>query len=189
MEDWGLTKKQVLFANEYMIDFNATRAYKAAYPHVKNDNTAGVNAYNLLRNPKISVYIDHRKEERIKVTTITQERVLLELARLAFFDPRKLYDDDGNPKPIQDLDDDTAACIAGLDIAEIWEGRGEDRVFVGYTKKYKLTDKKGSLELLGRHMAMFRDKIELSGKVDIGANPFAGLTTEELRELINRDKG
>jgi phage terminase small subunit len=99
------------------------------------------------------------REER---TEITQDRVLLELSRIAFFDPRKLLRDDGSPKPIGELDDGTAAALAGLEITEEWEGSGEDRVFVGYTKKYKISDKNTAITNAMRHLGMFVDKSEVS---------------------------
>ena len=95
------------------------------------------------------------RSERVQ---ITQDRVLLEYARLAFFDPRKLFAENGKPKDINELDDDTAAALAGLDVMEEYEGAGESREFVGYTKKYKLANKLGALDSLGKHLGMFDGK-------------------------------
>ena len=69
-------------------------------------------------------------------------------------------------------------------MVDYFEGAGEDREFAGYVKKYKLTDKLRAIELMGRHFGMFKDKVELSGQVDT-TNPYAGLTTEELKRLIH----
>ncbi len=180
-----LTEKQKLFVDQYLIlDLNATRAYKAAYPSCKKDETANVNASRLLRNAKVQEYKDQRIKEREQRTEITQDRVLKEYAKLGFFDPRKLFNADGSPKDINDLDDDTAAALAGLDVMEVYEGAGENREFVGYCKKYKLTDKKGALDSIARHLGMFTDKVKFEGDLNVN-NPFAGLTTEELKKLIN----
>ena len=178
-----LTPKQKIFVDEYLVDLNATRAYKAAGYSVKSDNAAGVEGYKLLRNPKIDKYIQQRMKDREKRTEITQDRVLQEYARLGFLDPRKLFNEDGSPKNITDLDDDTAAALAGLDVMEIYEGKGDDRKFVGYLKKYKLADKKGALDSIAKHLGMFTDKVELTGNLNVN-NPFEGLTTEELKKLI-----
>jgi len=180
----ALTEKQKRFVDEYLIDLNATRAYKAAYPSCKKDEAARVNGSKALTNTNIVEYIEQRMKDREQRTEITQDEVLRELGRLGFFDPRKLFHADGKPKDITELDDDTAACIAGLDVQEVYEGYGEDREFVGYIKKYKLTDKKGSLELIGRHLGMFKDKVEMSGGMEVN-NPFAGLSTENLKKLID----
>lgn len=79
-----MTDKQKIFADEYLIDLNATRAYKAAYPKVKNDNTAAVSGSNLLRNTKVAEYIEERMAERTKRTEVTQDDVVKELATIGF---------------------------------------------------------------------------------------------------------
>ena len=162
----ALTPKQKIFADEYLIDLNATRAYKVAYPRVKNEETAAAAGARLLRNVKVVEYVQKRMDERAQRTEITQDRVLQELAKLGFFDIRRLFDDSGKPLDITGLDDETAACIAGLEVMDVYEGTGEDKEFVGYVKKYKLSDKLKALELIGRHLGMFKDKLELSGALD-----------------------
>ena len=79
-----MTDKQKLFADEYLIDLNATRAYKAAYPRVKNDNTAGASAARLLRNAKIAEYIKERMAERAERIEVSQDDVVKELAAIGF---------------------------------------------------------------------------------------------------------
>ncbi len=156
----ALTEKQIRFANEYLIDLNATRAYKVAYPSCKKDESAAVNGSKLLRNTKVEKYIQERMHKRQERTEITQDMVLTELAKLGFYDVRKLFGDNGQPLRIADLDDNTAACITGIKVKELY---GPDGEFIGYEKEYKLADKKGTLELIGRHLGMFKDKIEVTG--------------------------
>lgn len=180
----ALTKNQKLFADEYLIDLNATRAYKVAYPNCKKDESAAAAGARLLRIVKVGEYIQKRMKDREKRTEITQDRVLGELAKLGFLDVRKFYDADGNPRDLHNLDDDVAACIVGLDILEEYEGYGDDRTLIGHVKKYKLADKIKALELIGRHLGMWKDKVEMSGSVEVN-NPFAGLTTEELKKMID----
>jgi phage terminase small subunit len=160
----SLTPKQQLFVDEYLIDLNATAAYKRAGYKAKNDNVAAVESAKLLRNPKIEEKVKEAMSEREKRTNITQDRVLQELARIAFFDARKLFDKEGKPIPINQLDDDTAAALAGLDVMEEYVGSGEDRVFVGYTKKYKVADKNTAITNAMRHLGMLKDKVEHTGK-------------------------
>lgn len=71
-----MTEKQKKFADEYLIDLNATRAYKAAYKSVKNDNSAAVNASKLLRNTKVAAYIEEKIAERSERTEIKQDDVV-----------------------------------------------------------------------------------------------------------------
>ena len=92
---------------------------------------------------------------------------MAEYAKLAFFDPRNLFGADGRPLPITELDDETAAAVAGLDVNEQYDGTGRDRAFTGYVKKYRLADKRAALDSLARHLGMFVDKVEHCGEISI----------------------
>ena len=152
-----LTPKQKRFVDEYLIDLNATQAaIRAGY----SPKTANEQGARLLANVSIAQTIQKAMQDREQRTEITQDRVLQEYARLAFYDPRKLFQPDGTPKPIEALDDDTAAALAGLEVREEFEGAGENRAFVGYTKKYKLANKLGALDCLAKHLGLFEPKEE-----------------------------
>lgn len=87
-----MTEKQKRFANEYLIDLNATRAYKAVYTRVKNDSTAAAAAARLLKNVNVSAYIGKRVEERSKRTEVKQDDVVKELAKIGFAKSALLYE-------------------------------------------------------------------------------------------------
>lgn len=87
-----MTEKQKRFANEYLIDLNATRAYKAVYTRVKNDSTAAAAAARLLKNVNVSAYIEKRMEERSKRTEVKQDDVVKELAKIGFAKSALLYE-------------------------------------------------------------------------------------------------
>lgn len=87
-----MTEKQKRFANEYLIDLNATRAYKAVYTRVKNDSTAAAAAARLLKNVNVSAYIEKRMEERSKRTEVKQDDVVNELAKIGFAKSALLYE-------------------------------------------------------------------------------------------------
>lgn len=149
-----MTEKQKRFADEYLIDLNATRAYRAAYPAVKRDEAAAVNASKMLRNTKVVDYISERMEERQKRTEITQDRVLQELAAIAFVDVTEIVSIKQNTVFIKNTDALTDAqkkAIAGIKTAK--DGSVE----------VKMNDKRAALELLGRHLGMWNDKLEVSG--------------------------
>lgn len=150
-----LTPKQKAFVSEYLIDLNATQAaIRAGY----SPKTANEQGARLLANVSIAKAIQKATNKRQERTEITQDRVLKEYARIAFLDPRRFFDSDGTPKPIEALDDDTAAALAGLEIHEEFSGVGEDRELAGYTKKYKLANKLGALDSLAKHLGMFDGK-------------------------------
>lgn len=152
-----LTPKQSLFVKEYLVDLNATQAaIRAGY----SKKTAGSVGQENLTKPEIQAALKAAMVERSRRTEITADRVLKEYARIAFFDARKLFREDGSPLPITELDDATAAAIVGLDVSEIYAGE----TAIGQVKKYKLADKKGALDSIARHLGMFKDKIEVTGK-------------------------
>lgn len=145
----ALTPKQKRFVAEYLVDLNATAAaIRAGY----SKNTAEVIGYENLRKPQIEIAINQAMQEREKRTEITQDMVLRETAKLAFFDIRKMFDKNGKPLDISQLDADTAAALVGLDVQDIATQDGD---YMGCVKKYKMADKLKALELLGKHTGAF----------------------------------
>lgn len=163
----SLTPKQQRFVEEYLIDLNATRAYLRAGYKVK-ESSARVQSCRLLADPNISAAIEAAKQKRSERTEITQDRVLQEIARIAFFDVRKLYREEGGMKDPHELDEDAAAVLVGVDIVEETEPKeGGGREVTGYVKKAKLADKVAALTLAARHLGMLKDRTELSGEIGL----------------------
>ena len=77
-----MTEKQKIFADEYIIDLNGTRAYKVAYPNIKNDNVAAARASKLLKMPEIKAYIQKRLDELADKRVAKQQEVLEYLTRV-----------------------------------------------------------------------------------------------------------
>ena len=115
-------------------------------------------------NPKVRAEIAKKTGKVFTKLEISAERVLEEIAKLAFFDPRKLFESDGSPKQLHELDDETAMAVAGFEFVELFEGTGDQKHAYGLLKKYKLTDKRASLELLGKYLKLFTDRTEITGK-------------------------
>ena len=149
-----LTPRQAQFVKEYLIDLNGTQAATRAGFSAK---TANEQAVRLLANVSVRSAIEQAQEQRTEKVELTQDRVLLELKRLALFDIRKIFNADGTLKRVVDLDDDTAAAIMSVEMVEI----GTDGQ-LAISKKFKASDKKGALELTMRHMGMLNDKLELT---------------------------
>lgn len=172
-----MTKKQKRFIDEYLIDLNATRAYRVAYPNVKKDEVAKAAASRLLTNVNVAEHIAERMKDRQKRTEVTQDMVVQELAAIAFAKVTDYVTVRANGpaalvciKSTDELSDDQIRAIAGIK-----EGANGIEI--------KLNDKEKALELLGRHLGMWNDKVQVSGQLDTN-NPYAELTTEELRRLI-----
>ena len=147
-----LTAKQTQFVAEYLIDLNATQAAIRAGYSVKTANEQGA---RLLANVSVRAALQKSMQARSTRTEVTSDRVLKEIARIAFFDPRKMFGVGGQPLEVTDLDDDTAAAIGGLDVLEEWDGSGENKVLRGYVKKYKIADKNSALEKLAKHLGLY----------------------------------
>lgn len=188
-----LTARQQRFADEYLVDLNGKQAaIRAGY----SERTAEAQASRLLSNVKVQHYIQKRKQERVERTEITQDMVLFELAAIAFSnaadyaavvekeatiesaegDVIPLYDKDGNPVMYRTVEPVLTADLTDRQkraLSVIKKGRDGFEV-----KPY---DKIRALELIGKHIGMFTDKVEVAGEIN---NPMAGLTTEELKKLI-----
>ena len=141
-----LTPKQKRFVAEYLIDLNATAAARRAGYSAKTADRIGP---ELLGKTCVSEAIQQAIQEREKRTEITQDMVLRETAKLAFFDIRKMFGKNGKPLDISKLDDDTVAALVGLDVQDVSDSDGN---YVGFIKKYKMADKIKALELLGKHL-------------------------------------
>ncbi|MBN3779801.1 terminase small subunit [Burkholderia sp. Ac-20345] len=158
-----LTAKQQRFVDEYLCDLNASAAARRAGYSAK---TAAAIAAENLTKPNVANAITAAMKARGDRTRITQDRVLRELARIAFFDIRRLYNADGTLKRPDQLDDEAAAGLAGVDVVEQMtysaDGDGELTATPTLTKKAKVFDKTTALTLAMRHLGMLNDKLEIS---------------------------
>lgn len=148
-----LTPKQQRFVDEFLIDLNATQAYiRAGY----SPKSADSNAATLKGNQRVAEAISRAMAELAKRTGVNQERIIREYARIAFADPRKVIEWGPDGVTLRDsslLDEDDAAIVA-----EVSETPSE----YGRSIKIKFHDKKGALDSLGKHLGMFRDKLDVT---------------------------
>lgn len=167
-----LTPKQKAFCEEYLIDLNATQAaIRAGY---KSSTAKEIGCENLTK-PNIRMYIDKAIAERSRRTGINQDRVIRELARIAFVNANDVIDIDEATLKQGATEDDTAA-IASVKVKTIPTKDGE-----GTEREIKLTDKLKALELLGKHLGMFKDKLEVSGALETGTSKLDSIL-EQLKE-------
>lgn len=149
-----MTKKQKRFVEEYLIDLNATQAaIRAGY----SPATAKEIGCENLTKPNISEAISKAMAERSRRTGINQDRVLQELARIGFAKITDVVDPD-TAKIRPDASDDDLACIQSIKI--------KPNEF-GTEREVKLYDKKSALVDLGKHLGLFKDKMELTGDMDL----------------------
>jgi phage terminase small subunit len=162
----GLTPLQERFCQEYVVDVNGTQAaIRAGYSD--NVKAASVQAARLLVNARVVSKIQTLMKARSRRTELTADRILREIMKIAFSDLSQAFDDEGNLLKIKDMPRSIRCAIAGIDTEEMFEGYGDERTWTGYSKKLKLWDKNKALELLGKHLKLFTDKVEHSGKVTL----------------------
>lgn len=151
-----LEPRQAAFVREYLVDFNGTQAaIRAGYAR----RGAPVAASRLLTNEKVAAAVKRGVESRVQRTAVTADRVVLELARIGFLDPRQLFSEDGTLRPISEWSEGLAAAVASIEIEELYEGRGDEREPVGRLKKIRFWDKNRALDVLSKHTGVYRDSI------------------------------
>jgi phage terminase small subunit len=160
----ALTNRQNRFINEYIIDLNATKAaIRAGY----SEKTAGTIAEQNLRKLEIQEAIKEALDAQQKRTNITADRTLKEIASIGFFNAKRLFDNDGKPKGIHELDDEVAAAISGIEVVTI----GNNELGVGQVMKYKISDKNSALEKLCKHLALYApQEVDVKNTVKMDAN-------------------
>jgi phage terminase small subunit len=156
-----LTPKQAIFVAEYQIDFNATRAARAAGFEASSAHVTGA---RLLKNAKVAAAISDGQARRAEKLGFTAERWDRELAKLANFDPGKLYDEYGERIPVHRLDPDTRAAVAVVE-DEVEDGPGRVRVV---KQRVKMADKLRALEMQGKRQGLFGDGGAFSATVTPG---------------------
>lgn len=170
--DWkGFTDKERLFCYEYIIDKNKTKAaIRAGY----SERNAGKIGFELSEKPRIKTRIEEMMADTFKKLEVTREAIIGELARIALSDIGDLFNEDGSMRPIHEIPEDTRRAIAGVDVDELFEGRGDEREHIGFTKKLKMWDKNKALELLGKSLKMWTDKLEVSDRPRVIRKDFTG---------------
>lgn len=156
-----LTAKQKRFIEEYLIDLNATQAaIRAGY----SPNSAREIGYENLNKPHIRAHVDKAIAERSRRTGINAERVIIELARIGLINPGNLINF-GMATVRGEATEDDLAAIQSVKVKTIPTEGGDIT-----EREVRLYDKNRALELLGRHLGMFSNKVEVSGSLDTGMN-------------------
>lgn len=153
-----LTEKQKRFVEEYLIDLNATQAAIRAGYSAKTADRIGP---ELLGKTCVSEAIKRALAERSKRTGINQDRILLELAKIAFLNPTDVINMDEAAICDNANRDDTAA-IASVKVKTIPTEAGDI-----VEREIKTYDKLKALELLGKHLGMFKDKVDVNVDVNL----------------------
>lgn len=147
-----MTQKKEKFCFAYLETGNQSEAYRRAYraENMKKE-TVTRKASELMRDGYVSARVKELQAEQRKRFAATTANTVEELARIAFFDPRKMFHADGRLKTIHELDSDMAAALGGFDVVTAL--RGGEAIEV---RKIRFNNKLNALEQLGRHLGLFQ---------------------------------
>lgn len=144
--------------------FNGTQAaIQAGY----GKSGAAVEAVRLLRKPNVSAEIEAMKTATSKRHEITKDRLIREVARTAFLDPGAYFDSHGNPIEIPQLPEGARRALSSFEFYEEFEGKGESRKAMGYTRKIKWHDKTTAQKLLAQLLGFLVEKKEITGTLTV----------------------
>lgn len=148
-----LNDKQMRFAKEYVLDLNTTQAaIRAGY----SPRTSTVQGTRLLSNANVQKEIAKQMRFRANRTDIKADNVLKEIAKIAFSDIRNAmkWDSDysASAVPSEEIDDNTAKSIQEITQREVHTREGVNR-----TMKIKFYDKAKALDMLMKHLNLYRE--------------------------------
>lgn len=153
-----LTTKQKCFIEEYLLDLNATQAaIRAGYSARNADKISS----ELMGKTRVSEAIKEKMAERSRRTGISQDRVIQELARVAFVNPKNVINTETGEIKAGASEDDLA-CIQSVKVKKTETARTTT-----IEREVKLADKMKALELLGKHLGMYTDKIDLDADMNL----------------------
>ncbi|HGD3336199.1 TPA: terminase small subunit [Enterobacter hormaechei] len=132
-------------------------------------NTAAVKASVMMRDERIQKRIAELMEERNKRNRVSADYVLMRLVEIDQMDVIDILNDDMSIKPVSEWPKVWRQYLTGFELADMFEGRGDEKELVGILKKIKWPDKVKNLELIGKHVDVnaFKERLEVSGTVTI----------------------
>lgn len=164
-----MTPKQQRFVEEYLVDLNATQAaIRSGY----SPNTAQEQGARLLSKAMVADAVRKAQADRTERTEINADWVLSRLGEEARADIADLFDDNYRLKPVPEWPLIwRQGLVSGIEVEELFEGRGEDRENIGRLHKVKLSDRIKRIELIGKHIGVqaFRDRVEVDVSEDAAA--------------------
>ncbi len=148
--------KRKLFVEEYLKDFNATRAYRAVHGDKQKDESAWTGAYDTLRNTEVMFEIDRRLTDIFAKLEVSNELLIAGYVNEAFMDNRSFFID-GAFVGMNNLNMAQQACIESLETDELFAGRGDDRIQIGVRTKIKFYSRKAARDVLMKYKGLIKD--------------------------------
>jgi len=164
--------KKILFVNAYLTN-GGNKTQAAVTAGYKPGRAAEKAGQRLSQDVAVQQKIREGHEKAVSIAGLEVERTLLEIARVAYSDPRRLYDGRGRLLPVGELPDDVAAAIGSVEIEEEYSGRGRKRSLAGFLKKIKLWDKNAALEKAMKFHGLYREDNDQTRPVIVNSINYA----------------
>lgn len=192
-----MTEREKLFCMHYVKNgFNASQACVDSGYSARTKREIG---YEILTRPHVQSYVAALKEDIAFCLGIDAVDIAREYKKMGFSNIKKVFDEDGNMKPIHDIDDEDAAAIASVEVFEEFQGKGAERQFIGNTRRVKHHDKISALDKLAKMIG--KDDVAKVANVDSKGKDLPpqeapsiilldpkSLTTEQLKAVIDAQK-
>lgn len=153
-----LNAQQIRFCDEYLTCFNVTQAATKAGYSPKNKSAASVSGWRLMQDERVQAYLAARLRRISDKLEVTTERILLEMARVAFSNPRDFFNEDGSLKRLEELSEDASAVLSSIDNEELFDGVGAERTSIGSVRKIRMWDKVAALDKLAKISGMYPER-------------------------------
>jgi len=151
-----LKGRRELFCREYLKDLNQTQAaLRAGYP----PTDARTYASRMMGEAEIQDRVTELAAERNEKLEVDAREVLAEMLRLLRADALQAFNDDGTIKPWHEIPIDCRRAISGIKSQETFTGSGDAREWTGQVKEIKFWSKDRAIEMLARHLALFKDSL------------------------------
>lgn len=165
------------FAEAYLA--NGGNGTQAAIQIGLSERSAHAQACRLLKHPEVQALVAAGQQRLADRYELTTDSVARSLAQALFFDPRKLYDEQGRLKDVHELDEDTAMALAGFEVTEEKQTIDGKREVVGFTKKVKWLDKNAARDQAMKYRGMYQKDNAQRGLLD-------GVPREVLKAIVER---
>jgi len=148
------TPKERAFVEQLLCDpeFSIIEAAKKA--GYKSPQTA---SSTVLTRPRVQQLIGQMLHKRSQANKITADRVLQELAGVAFQQPKQYLDENGMPIPLHELPDNVAVALKDLKVTVTYEENGEESVLKHVAYRYQCWDKMEALTMLAKHVGILQE--------------------------------
>ena len=178
-----LTPKQEKYAQAYVRLSDKTAAYREAYNTSKmKKETLYVKANELAKQDIVSVRIDQIREEAIGRNKASLDEVLTVLADIIRFDPKEMYDENGNLLQVNKMPKRARMCIQAFDVSEHQSSDGP----VTITKKVKNYDKLSSVDKLMKHLGGYENDNKQKATISIESDTYDDSKASRLAELMKK---